>query len=74
MAMKVRELIEQLQACDPDADVLFVYNHSRTDVAAPARYAEAGRVFWSDHHRMDVVADDGDDDRGGETREVVLIF
>ena len=37
--MKVRELIEQLQACDPDADVLFVYNHSRTDVAAPARYA-----------------------------------
>jgi hypothetical protein len=74
MAMKVRELIEQLQACDPDADVLFVYNHSRTDVAALARYAGAGRVFWSDHHRMDVVADDGDDDRGGETREVVLIF
>lgn len=53
--MKVRELIEELESCDPDADVCFAYNYGdywRTTVAPEVQHVSDGFVKFSDYHSM----------------------
>jgi len=63
--MNVAQLILQLQALDPDADVHFSYNygdHWRTQVAPTINRVDEGYVEHSDYHRMDKVIDPDDFD------------
>ena len=80
--MLVKELIEQLQYMDPNAEVHFSYNygdHWRTQVAPKVRDCDVGYVSYSDYHRMHKVTDDEcdiyleDGDRDPDVKEVVLI-
>lgn len=73
--MKVRELIEELQAFDEETEVHFSYSygdHWRTTVAPKVNYVEVSRVIHSDYHSMPKVIDD-EDKRYNEAKEVVLI-
>lgn len=76
--MKVAQLIEQLQAMDPDADVHFSYNygdHWRTQVAPTIDRVDEGYVEHSDYHRMDKVIDMDDfDDEGTELPNRVVLL
>ena len=61
--MKVQDLIELLQAENPEAEVHFSYNygdHWRTQVAPTVDRVEEGYVGYSDYHRMDKVLDEED--------------
>ena len=63
--MQVKELIEQLQDMDPEADVHFAYNygdHWRTEVAPKVCRVDEGVVEYSDYHRMDRIAKEDYDD------------
>jgi len=80
--MQVKELIEQLQDMDPNADVHFSYNygdHWRTQVAATIDRVDEGHVEYSDYHRMDKLVDDEevyDEDTGdykANIRKVVVL-
>ena len=80
--MKVSDLIELLQAENPDAEVHFTYNygdHWRTQVAPSVDQVYVGYVKHSDYHRMDKVTDDDEDiyfedgERDPDVKEVVLI-
>jgi len=80
--MKVLDLIELLQAENPEAEVHFAYNygdHWRTEVAPRVGDVRTGFVQYSEYHRMDKVADDEDmyDEETGDlvegAKEVVLI-
>lgn len=82
MAITVKELMEQLQGMDPNAEVHFTYNygdHWRTQVAPSVRSVEVGYVVNSDYHRMDKVVEDEcdiyleDGERDEDVKEVVLI-
>lgn len=58
--MKVKELIEQLQNMNPNADVHFAYNYGdywKTTVAPQIDKVEEGYVRHSDYHNMDAVLD-----------------
>jgi hypothetical protein len=64
--MKVRELIEALEACDADAEVHFSYDYGdywHTPVAPRARHVESSGpvVVWSEYHRMPKLVDDDRD-------------
>ena len=80
--MRVQDLIEMLQAENPDAEVHFSYNygdHWRTQVAPEVRDVQVGYVKYSDYHRMDKLVDEDDfdyDDNGDpvvEGKEVVIL-
>jgi hypothetical protein len=80
--MKVQDLIELLQAENPEAEVHFSYNygdHWRTQVAPKVDTVDVGFVKYSDYHRMHKVTDDEcdiyleDGDRDEDVKEVVLI-
>ena len=78
--MNVKELIEQLQSMNPDAEVHFSYNygdHWRTKVAPVADSVFEGVVKRSDYHGMDKLMDEDDmyEDEGDYegTRRVVVI-
>ena len=70
--MKVQDLIELLQAENPEAEVHFSYNygdHWRTQVAPKVESVEVGYVTYSEYHRMHKVADEDAFDYDGETGE-----
>lgn len=81
--MKVKDLIEQLQGMNQDADVHFSYNYGdywRTTVAPVASDVSEGVVEYSEYHRMDKLVDDEDDVYDEDTgnlkdgsRQVVII-
>jgi len=78
--MLVKDLIEQLQSQNPDAEVHFSYNygdHWHTEVAPAVHSVGAGLVKYSDYHRMDKLMDEDDmyEDEGDYegTRRVVVI-
>jgi len=63
--MQVKELIEQLQDMNPEAEVHFAYgygDHWRTTVAPSASRVSQGLVQYSEYHRMDKMVEDEDDD------------
>ena len=74
--MNVRQLIEQLQFMNPEAEVHFSYNygdHWRTDVAPTVDRVDEGVVEYSDYHRMDKMVDDEDcyDEETGNFKETL---
>ena len=78
--MNVKELIEQLQSMNPEAEVHFTYNygdHWRTKVAPTVDEVFEGLVKRSDYHRMDKLMDESEmfEDEGDykNTRRVVVI-
>lgn len=81
--MNVRQLIEQLQSMNPDAEVHYSYNygdHWRTQVAPTVDRVEEGVVEHSSYHDMDRMVDDEDDMYDEETgnfkdtvRQVVVL-
>ena len=78
--MQVKDLIEQLQSMNPEAEVHFTYcygDHWRTQVAPTVDTVEEGVVKYSDYHRMDKLMDETEmhEDEGdfeGVRRVVVL--
>ena len=80
--MNVKELIEQLQDMNPEAEVHFAYgygDHWRTTVAPAASRVFQGQVQYSEYHRMDKMVEDEDDfyeeegDMNEKFRRVVII-
>jgi len=80
--MQVKELIEQLQNMNPEAEVHFAYgygDHWRTTVAPAASRVSQGLVQYSEYHRMDKMVEDEDDyyeeegDMNEKFRRVVII-
>jgi hypothetical protein len=80
--MNVKELIEQLQDMNPEAEVHFAYNygdHWRTEVAPKVDRVHQGIVEYSDYHQMDKLVEDEDcyDEETGDykadIRKVVVI-
>ena len=78
--MLVKDLIEQLQSQNPDAEVHFSYNygdHWRTQVAPSVDRVDLALVKYSEYHRMDKLMDEDDmyEDEGDYegTRRVVVI-
>jgi len=73
--MLVKELIEQLECMNPEADVHFAYNygdHWRTEVAPKLSRVDEGAVVYSEYHRMDrMLEDTGDADFDDEGNEVL---
>jgi hypothetical protein len=72
--MQVKELIEQLQEMNPEADVHFAYNygdHWRTEVAPEVSRVDNGAVEYSEYHRMDkkLYYEDCYDEETGEPKE-----
>jgi hypothetical protein len=68
--MLVKELIEQLQYMNQDAEVHFAYNygdHWRTEVAPKVSQVFEGAVEFSDYHRMDKLVTDEEDMYDEET-------
>ena len=62
--MLVKDLIEQLQSLNPNAEVHFSYNygdHWRTQVAPRVGEVSEGVVVRSEYHRMDKLVDDEED-------------
>jgi len=80
--MQVKELIEQLECMNPEAEVHFSYNygdHWRTEVAPKVERVHQGIVEFSDYHRMDKLVEDEDcydedtgDYKAGIRRVVVI--
>ena len=71
--MTVLELIQQLQACDPNMKVHFSYNygdHWRTTVAPTVDRVEEASVKFSDYHRMHKLVNEYGEDG---TESVVVI-
>jgi hypothetical protein len=80
--MNVKELIEQLQDMDQDAEVHFAYgygDHWRTTVAPRVSNVSGGLVQYSEYHRMDKLVEDEDEmyeedgDMNEKFRRVVVI-
>ena len=82
--MNVKELIEQLQDMNPEAEVHFAYgygDHWRTTVAPSASRVSQSLVQYSEYHRMDKMVEDEDEDEMYEedgdynenVRKVVII-
>jgi len=80
--MLVKELIEQLECMNPEAEVHFAYNygdHWRTEVAPKVERVHQGIVEFSDYHRMDKLVEDEDcyDEETGDykadIRKVVVL-
>jgi hypothetical protein len=61
--MLVKELIEQLECMNPEAEVHFAYgygDHWRTEVAPRVDRVHQGIVEYSDYHQMDKLVEDED--------------
>ena len=78
--MQVKDLIEQLQSMNPEAEVHFTYcygDHWRTQVAPTVDLVQEGLVKYSEYHRMDKLMDEDEmyEDEGDYegTRRVVVI-
>jgi len=78
--MNVKELIEQLQSMNPEAEVHFTYNygdHWHTKVAPIVDEVFEGLVKRSEYHRTDKLMDENDmyEEEGDYegTRRVVVI-
>jgi tRNA/tmRNA/rRNA uracil-C5-methylase (TrmA/RlmC/RlmD family) len=74
--MQVKDLIEQLQGMNPEAEVHYAYNygdHWRTEVAPKVDRVDEGVVEFSEYHRMDKMVDSEDcyDEETGDYREDV---
>jgi len=73
--MQVKELIEQLQDMNPEAEVHFAYNygdHWRTEVAPAVDRVDTGAVVYSEYHRMDKIVENDDSDFDEETGEEIV--
>jgi len=78
--MQVKELIEQLQGMNPEAEVHFAYNygdHWRTEVAPKVDRVDEGAVVYSEYHRMDKMLEEQydvefDEDTGEEIVDETL--
>jgi hypothetical protein len=73
--MQVKELIEQLQDMNPEAEVHFAYgygDHWRTTVAPSASRVSQGLVQYSEYHRMDKIVENDDIDFDEETGEEIV--
>ena len=71
--MLVKELIEQLQYMNQDAEVHFAYNygdHWRTEVAPKVSQVFEGAVEFSDYHRMDKLVEEYEDQFDEETGDL----
>ena len=78
--MQVKDLIQQLQSMNPEAEVHFTYcygDHWRTQVAPTVDLVQEGLVKYSEYHRMDKLMDEDEmyEDEGDYegTRRVVVI-
>ncbi len=78
--MQVKDLIEQLQSMNLDAEVHFSYNygdHWSTNVAPTVDQVSTGVVKYSAYHSMDKLMDENEmyEDEGDfeGTRRVVVI-
>ena len=78
--MQVKDLIEQLQSMNPEAEVHFTYcygDHWRTQVAPTVDLVQEGLVKYSESHRMDKRMDEDEmyEDEGDHEgcRRVVVI-
>jgi len=78
--MLVKDLIEQLQSQNPNAEVHFSYNygdHWQTQVAPTVDRVDLALVKYSEYHRMDKLMDEDNmyEDEGDYegTRRVVVI-
>jgi hypothetical protein len=78
--MQVKDLIEQLQSMNPEAEVHFTYcygDHWRTQVAPTVDLVQEGLVKYSAYHRMDELMDEDEmiEDEGDfeGVRRVVVI-
>ena len=74
--MQVKDLIEQLQGMNPEAEVHYAYNygdHWRTEVAPKVDRVDEGVVEFSEYHRMDKMVDSEDcyNEETGDYREDV---
>jgi hypothetical protein len=73
--MQVKDLIEQLQGMNPEAEVHYAYNygdHWRTEVAPKVGRVDEGAVVYSEYHRMDkMVENEYDAEFDDEGREIV---
>jgi len=74
--MQVKDLIEQLQGMNPEAEVHYAYNYGdywRTEVAPRVDRVDEGVVEFSEYHRMDKMVDYEDcyDEETGDYREDV---
>lgn len=74
--MKVKDLIEQLEGCDPDSEVMLSYNYgdrSNTQVAVRVDRAEEETLYRSDYHRMWVVPEDPSEIDDEDTKDAVVL-
>ena len=78
--MQVKDLIEQLQSMNPEAEVHFTYcygDHWRTQVAPTVDLVQEGLVKYSAYHSMDKLMDENEmhEDEGDfeGTRRVVVL-
>ena len=78
--MQVKDLIEQLQSMNLEAEVHFTYcygDHWRTQVAPTVDLVQVGLVKYSEYHSMDELMDEDDmyEEEGDfeGTRRVVVI-
>lgn len=72
--MTVRELINELQNHDPNAEVGYAYNYGdywSTQVVGEIEMAEPELCEYSDYHNMNKIADEQDDEEE-QTTIVVL--
>jgi hypothetical protein len=75
--MQVKELIEQLQGMNPDAEVHMAYGYGdywNTEVAPKIDRVDMGSVVYSDYHRMDKIAESDDSDFDDETLRLVVVL
>lgn len=73
--MKVSDLIKELQAMDPDAQVHFRYpsgDYWRTTLAPAVTVVDEGRVAYSQYHNKDALIDE--DDGAFENADEVVIL
>ena len=78
--MQVKDLIQQLQSMNPEAEVHFTYcygDHWRTQVAPTVDLVQEGLVKYSAYHSMDKLMDENEmhEDEGDfeGTRRVVVL-
>lgn len=65
--MNVRELIEQLESCDPDMEVRIdtpTHDYWRTHIASKAQQVNEVECFWTEYHRAYQLPKDGETDEG----------
>lgn len=72
--LTVRDLIEQLQGCDPDLPVVFAYpagDHWRNTLGGTVENVEEKQAIWSEYHRTFKIPKDGSTEE--DAIEVVVL-